>query len=98
MLDRLTAYTRSENRFIRAISVRALGRLENPTLASALEELLSTVSRRFPAMLTPGGSACASTWSTGSESEAPAAAAAPTKAAREVEPAEGAEAKKARLQ
>ncbi|HAT38035.1 MAG TPA: hypothetical protein DCS75_06050, partial [Gemmatimonadetes bacterium] len=41
MLDRLTAYTRSENRFIRAISVRALGRLENPTLASAIEELLS---------------------------------------------------------
>ena len=32
------------------------------------------------------------------KSEAPAAAAAPTKAAREAEPAEGAEAKKARLQ
>ena len=41
MLDRLTAYTRSENRFIRAMSVRALGRLENPTLASTIEGLLS---------------------------------------------------------
>ena len=41
LLDQLKAYTQSENRFLRATAVRALGRLENPAVASTIERLLS---------------------------------------------------------